>query len=177
MWCIPPKANAAFVAQMEDVLAVYRRPYDPCRPQICMDEVHKQLLGEVTSPLPLAAGRGQCTDYEYVRNGTANLFMLCEPLRGWRHAAQRAPAVTARRTKRDWAHCVKELVDVHYPDAECIVLVLDNLNTRTPASLYEAFPPAEARRIVERLEIHYTPKHGSWLNLPKGHPPRSSYPC
>ncbi len=160
MWCIPPKANAAFVAQMEDVLTVYRRPYDPRRPQVCMDELHKQLLGEVTLPLPMAAGRARCTDYEYVRNGTANLFMLCEPLRGWRQVI-----VTARRTKVDWAHCVRALVDVHYPKAECIVLVLDNLNTHPPASLYEAFPPAEARRIVERLEIHHTPKHGSWLNM------------
>ncbi len=160
MWCIPPHANAAFVAQMEDVLAVYRRPYDPCRPQICMDELHKQLLGEVAPPLPLAAGAPRRSDYEYVRNGTANLFMLCEPLRGWRQVI-----VTARRTKIDWAHCVRELVDVYYPDAECIVLVLDNLNTHTPASLYEAFPPAEARRIAERLAIHHTPQHGSWLNM------------
>ncbi len=165
MWCIPPKANAAFVCQMEDVLEVYRRPYDPRRPQVCMDELHKQLLGEVTPPLPMAKGRPQRMDYEYVRDGTANLFMLCEPLHGWRHAAQRAPTVTARRTKIDWAHCIKELVDVHYPDAECIVLVMDNLHTHTPASLYEAFAPAEARRIAERLEIHYTPKHGSWLNM------------
>lgn len=172
MWCIPPKANAAFVAQMEDVLAVYRRPYDPRRPQICMDELHKQLLGEVTPPLPLAAGQPTRSDYEYVRKGTANLFMCCEPLRGWRQVT-----VTERRRKVDWAHCIKELVDVYYPDAECIVLVLDNLNTHTPASLYEAFPPAEARRITERLEIHHTPKHGSWLNLPRGHPPRSSWPC
>ncbi len=126
----------------------------------------------MTPPLPLAAGRARCTDYEYVRNGTANLFMCCEPLRGWRQVT-----VTARRTKVDWAHCVRELVDVHYPDAECIVLVLDNLNTHSPASLYEAFPPAEARRIAERLEIHHTPKHGSWLNLPKGHPRRLSWPC
>lgn len=160
MWCIPPKANAAFVAQMEDVLAVYRRPYDPCRPQICMDELHKQLLGEVTPTLPPSVGQPTRSDYEYVRNGTANLFMCCEPLRGWRQVI-----VTERRTKVDWAHCIKELVDVHYPDAECIVLVLDNLNTHTPASLYEAFPPAEARRIAERLEIHHTPKHGSWLNM------------
>ena len=157
---IPPAPDAAFVARLEDVLAVYRRPYDPCRPQICMDELHKQLLGEVTPPLSMAAGQPQRSDYEYVRNGTANLFMLCEPLRGWRQVT-----VTARRTKVDWAHCVRELVDVHYPDAECIVLVLDNLNTHTPASLYEAFPPAEARRIAERLEIHHTPKHGSWLNM------------
>ncbi len=160
MWCIPPKANAAFVAQMEDVLAVYRRPYDPRRPQVCMDELSKQLLRDATPPLPMVAGRPPCMDYEYVRGGTANLFLLCEPLRGWRQVT-----VTARRTKIDWAHCIRELVDVHYPDAEKIVLVLDNLNTHTPASLYEAFPPAEARRITERLEIHYTPKHGSWLNM------------
>jgi hypothetical protein len=160
MWCIPPKANAAFVAQMADGLAVYRRPYDPRRPQICMDELHTQLLGEVTSPLAMTPGRATRVDYEYVREGTANLFMLCEPLRGWRQVT-----VTERRTKIDWAHCIKELVDVHYPDAECIVLVLDNLNTHTPASLYEAFAPAEARRLAERLEIHYTPKHGSWLNI------------
>jgi hypothetical protein len=160
MWCIPPKANAAFVCQMEDVLEVYRRPYDPRHPQICMDELHKQLLGDLAPPLPMAAGRPQRMDYEYVRDGTANLFMLCEPLRGWRQVT-----VTARRTKIDWAYCIKELVDVHYPDAAQIVLVMDNLNTHTPASLYEAFPPAEARRIAERLEIHYTPKHGSWLNI------------
>jgi hypothetical protein len=108
----------------------------------------------------MTAGHAQRMDYEYVRGGTANLFMLCEPLRGWRQVT-----VTERRTKIDWAHCVKALVDVHYPDAECIVLVMDNLNTHTPASLYEAFAPAEARRIAERLEIHYTPKHGSWLNI------------
>ncbi|MDQ2831980.1 MAG: IS630 family transposase, partial [Chloroflexota bacterium] len=114
----------------------------------------------VTTPLPLAPGQPEREDYEYVRGGTANLFILCEPLRGWRHLT-----VTQRRTKVDWAHCIKQLVDVHYPAAEQIVLVMDNLNTHTPASLYEAFPPAEARRIAERLEIHYTPKHGSWLNI------------
>jgi hypothetical protein len=160
MWCIPPKANAAFVCQMEDVLTVYRRPYDPCRPQVCMDELHKQLLGDVTPPLPMRAGRAARRDYEYVRGGTANLFLCCEPLRGWRQVT-----VTERRTKVDWAHCVKELIDLHYPAAERIVLVMDNLNTHACASLYEAFPPAEARRIAERLEIHYTPKHGSWLNM------------
>jgi hypothetical protein len=160
MWCIPPKANAAFVAQLEEVLAVYRRPYDPRRPQVCMDELHKQLLGDVTPPRPMAAGLPQRIDYEYVRGGTANLFLCCEPLRGWRQVT-----VTERRTKIDWAHCVKELVDVHYPEAACIVLVMDNLNTHACASLYEAFAPAEARRIAERLEIHYTPKHGSWLNI------------
>jgi len=160
MWCILPKANADFVWHMEDVLAVYQRPYDPRFPQVCMDEASKQLLDQVTTPLPLAPGQSVREDYEYVRGGTANLFILCEPLRGWRQVT-----VTARRTKVDWAHCIKELADVHYPDAEKIVLVLDNLNTHTPASLYEAFPPAEARRIAERLEIHYTPKHGSWLNI------------
>lgn len=159
MWCLPPHANAAFVAQMEEILAVYQRPYDPCRPQICLDELHKQLLGEVTPPLPMVVGQPMRSDYEYVRNGTANLFMLCEPLRGWRQVT-----VTAQRTKIDWAHCVRELVDRYYPAAQCIVLVLDNLNTHTTAALYEAFAPAEARRIAERLEIHYTPKHGSWLN-------------
>jgi len=160
MWCIPPKANAAFVCQMEDILAVYRRPYDPHRPQVCMDELNKQLLGEVTPPRSMTTGRAARVDYEYVRGGTANLFLCCEPLRGWRQVT-----VTRRRTKIDWAHCVKDLVDVHYPDAECIVLVMDNLNTHACASLYAAFAPAEARRIAERLEIHYTPKHGSWLNI------------
>ena len=165
MWCIPPKANAAFVCQMEDVLAVDRRPYNPRHPQICMEELHKQLLGDLAPPLPMAAGRAARTDYEYVRGGTANLFLCCEPLRGWRGCPLGGMTVTERRTKIDWAHCIKELVDVHYPDAECIVLVMDNLNTHACASLYEAFSPAEARRIAERLEIHHTPKHGSWLNI------------
>ncbi len=160
MWCIPPKANADFVWHMEDVLAVYTRPYDPRYPQVCLDEISKQLLAEVVSPLPLTPGHGIREDYEYVRGGTANLFIVCEPLRGWRHLT-----VTERRTKVDWAHCIKELADVHYPDAEKIVLVMDNLNTHTPASLYEAFAPAEAKRLTDRLEIHYTPKHGSWLNI------------
>jgi hypothetical protein len=145
---------------MEDILDVYTRPYDPRRPQVCMDEASKQLLDQVAPPLPLATGRPVREDYEYVRGGTANLFILCEPLRGWRHLR-----VTERRTKVDWAHCIKELVDRHYPDAERIVLVMDNLNTHTPASLYEAFPPAEAKRLTDRLEIHHTPKHGSWLNM------------
>jgi len=119
-----------------------------------------QLLTEVVSPLPLTPRHGIREDYEYARGGTANLFIVCEPLRGWRHLT-----VTERRTKVDWAQCIKELADVHYPDAEKIVLVLDNLNTHTPASLYEAFAPAEAKRLTDRLEIHYTPKHGSWLNM------------
>jgi hypothetical protein len=145
---------------MEDVLAVYTRPHDPRFPQVCLDETHTQLLGEVRAPLPLAPEHPARHDPEYVRGGVANLFLVCEPLRGWRHVT-----VTARRTGVDWAHCVRELVDIHYPDAERIVLVMDQLNTHTVASLYDAFPPAEARRIAERLEIHYTPKHGSWLNM------------
>jgi DDE superfamily endonuclease len=151
---------------MEDVLAVYTRPYDPRFPQVCMDESSKQLLAEVREPLPqrpaTPAHRGTVRreDYEYEREGTANLFLACEPLRGWRHVA-----VTARRTAVDWAHFIRDLVEVHYPAAERLVLVLDNLNTHGAASLYEAFAPAEARRILERLEIHYTPKHGSWLDM------------
>jgi DDE superfamily endonuclease len=145
---------------MEDVLSVYTRPYDERFPQVCLDEKSKQLVGEVREPLPLSPGRPARYDYEYEREGTANLFIVSEPLAGWRHIS-----VTERRTKLDWAHCVKELVDLHYPEAEKIVLVLDNLNTHTPAALYEAFAPAEARRIARKLEIHYTPKHGSWLNI------------
>jgi DDE superfamily endonuclease len=145
---------------MEDVLDVYERPYDPRFPQVCFDECSKQLVGEVRRPLPPAPGQPAREDYEYVRNGVANLFMLTEPLRGWRHVT-----VTDQRTAVDFAHVIRELVDVHYPDAERIVLVMDNLNTHTPASLYQAFTPAEAKRIADRLEIHYTPKHGSWLDM------------
>ena len=145
---------------MEDVLDVYQRPYDPKRPMVCMDETSKQLLGETRPPVAAAPGRVARHDYEYVRNGVANLFMCFEPL-----ASRLEVKVTARRTKVDWARSVRELVDEHYPHAERVVLVLDNLNTHTPASLYEAFPPAEAKRIAQRLEIHYTPKHGSWLNM------------
>lgn len=145
---------------MEDVLEVYTRPFDPRRPQICMDELSKQLVGETRTPLPTAPGRPARYDYEYVREGVANLFIFFEPLAGWREVK-----VTDQRTRVDWAAAVRELVDVHYPQAEKIVLVLDNLNTHSIGSLYEAFPPAEARRLVEKLEIHYTPKHGSWLNM------------
>jgi hypothetical protein len=145
---------------MEDVLEVYTRPYDERFPQVCLDEKSKQLISEVREPLAASLGRGARHDYEYERNGVANLFIVSEPLAGWRHLE-----VTERRTKIDWAHCVKELVDVHYPEAEKIVLVMDNLNTHTPAALYEAFIPSEARRITRKLEIHYTPKHGSWLNM------------
>ena len=145
---------------MEDVLEVYSRPYDVRFPQVCLDEKSKQLVGEVREALGAEPGRGARHDYEYERNGRANLFIVCEPLIGRRHLS-----VTERRTKIDWAHCVKELVEVHYPQAERIVVVMDDLNTHTPAALYEAFAPAEARRIYEKSEIHYTPNHGSWPNM------------
>jgi hypothetical protein len=159
-WVIPPQQNAEFVAAMEDVLEVYQRPRDPQRPMVCLDEQSKQLIKETRAPIPPAPGRVERSDYEYERNGTANLFMLFAPLEGWRHVK-----VTARRTKTDFAAVIRELVDVHFPAADKIVLVMDNLNTHKPASLYEAFPPAEARRLIEKLEIHYTPKHGSWLDM------------
>jgi hypothetical protein len=145
---------------MEDVLEVYTRPYDPRAPQVCMDETSKQLLREPRAPLPAEPGQPARVDYEYERGGVANLFLFCEPLRG-----QRWVSVTDQRTKVDWAQEIKQLVDVRYPDAERIVLVMDNLNTHSPASLYEAFPPAEAKRLADKLEIHPTPKHGSWLNV------------
>ena len=157
---IPPKTNAAFVAAMEDVLDVYTRPHDPARPLVCLDETSKQLVAETRTPEPMRAGQPARHDYEYKRNGTANLFMLFAPLEGWRHVE-----VTERRTAIDYAKILRDLADIHFPQAEKIVLVQDNLNTHTPASLYEAFEPAEARRIIERFEWHYTPKHGSWLNL------------
>jgi hypothetical protein len=159
-WVIPPKHSAEFVWRMEDILDVYCRPYDPRRPLVCLDEMNRQLLADTRGPLPAAPGHPERVDYEYRREGTTNLFMCCEPLVGWRHVE-----VTERRTRVDWAQVVRDLVDVHYPDAERIVLVLDNLNTHSPASLYEAFAPAEAKRIADKLEIHYTPKHGSWLNI------------
>ena len=145
---------------MEDILEVYTQPYDPQRPVVCLDETTKQLVGESRQPLSPQRGEPERHDYEYVRNGVANLFMLAEPLAGWRHVE-----VTDQRTRQEYAHIVRDLVDVHYPEAEKIVLVQDNLNTHSTGSLYEAFEPAEARRIAERLEIHYTPKHGSWLNI------------
>jgi transposase len=160
MWCIPPEQNAEFVCAMENVLAVYTRPYDPKRPVVCFDEKSKQLVGEVCKPIPAAAGRTECHDYEYVRNGTANLFMMVEPLGGWRRVN-----VTPRRTKLDFAEQMKELVDVHYPRAERITLVMDNLNTHRLSCLYEAFTPAESRRLIEKIEVVHTPKHGSWLNM------------
>jgi len=160
MWCIPPKASAEFVAQMEDVLEVYHRPYNARRPVVCMDETFQQLIGEVRQPLPPAPGRVERFDSVYVRNGVASLFLAFEPLAGWREAA-----VTDSRTRGDWAHFIRDLVDGRYRDAERVVLVMDQLNTHGVASLYEAFDPAEAWRIAQRLEIHHTPKHGSWLNM------------
>lgn len=157
---IPPEQNADFVCAMEDVLEVYQRPYDPARPVVCLDETSKQLIGQIKQPIPVEPGHPAREDYEYVRNGTANLFMLSEPLAG-----KRQVKVTERRTAVDFAQVVKELVDVHYPHVEKIVLVMDNLNTHNTASFYETFAPQEARRLATKLEIHYTPKHGSWLNM------------
>jgi hypothetical protein len=145
---------------MEDVLDVYTQAYDPRRPQVCLDETSVQLVGEKRTPLAAARGRPARFDYEYRRNGVCALFMLNEPVRGWREVV-----VADQRTAVDFAHVIKHLVDVHYPEAEKIVLVMDNLNTHTPGSLYEAFDPTEARRLIHRLEIHYTPKHASWLNM------------
>jgi hypothetical protein len=157
-WVIPPQATAEFVCAMEDVLEVYTRPDDPQRPQGCLDETSTQLVAETRASLPAAPGQPERVEYE--RTGTANLCMVCEPLAGTRRVQ-----VTERRTAVDFAQLIQALIDVQYPQAEKIVLVLDNLNTHKPASLYEAFAPAEARRLMERLEIHYTPKHGRWLNM------------
>ena len=157
---IPPDANAAFVATMEDVLEVYQRPHDPQRPLVCLDETSKQLIIETRAPIPAKPGQPARHDYEYERNGVANLFMVFAPLEGWRHVK-----VTDRHTAIDYAHVLRDLSDTHFPDAAKIVLLQDNLNTHKPASLYEAFPAPEARRLVERFEWHYTPKHGSWLDL------------
>jgi len=145
---------------MEDVLDLYAEPYDRVRPVVVFDETSKQLVAETRSPIRPKPGRRERFDYEYQRNGTRNLFMLCEPLAGWRHVE-----VTERRTMVDFAHQMRWLVDEAYPEAEKIRVVLDNLNTHRPASLYQAFEPAEARRVLKRLEFHYTPKHGSWLNM------------
>ena len=157
---IPPHANAEFVCAMEDVLEVYTRPYDPTHPVVCLDETSKQLVAETRTPLPAEPGQPQRVDYEYERQGTANLFMAVEPLAG-----QRYVTVTDRRTAVDFARIVKDLLEVRYPHADKVVLVLDNLNTHKPAALYQTFEPAVAWRLLERLEIHHTPKHGSWLNM------------
>jgi hypothetical protein len=148
---------------MEDVLEVYRRPYDPLRPVVCMDESTKQLLAEVRAPRPGQVGAVERYDYEYQRNGVATLFLAFEPLAGWRQVR-----VTQTRTRKDWAWFIKDLLDGRYAQAERVVLVMDNLNTHSGASLYETFAPEEALRLLRRLEIHYTPKHGSWLNMAEG---------
>ena len=158
-WCIP-KVSAEFVAHMEDVLDLYAEPYDPQRPLVCFDETSTQLLADTRPPLRAQPGRPARQDYEYRREGTRNLFLACEPLAGWRQVA-----VTEGRTMQDFAHQMRWLVDEAYPEAQVVRLVLDNLNTHRTASLYETFPAAEARRIAQRLEFHYTPKHGSWLNM------------
>jgi hypothetical protein len=145
---------------MEDVLEVYKRPYDPLRPVVCMDETNRQLIGEVTPSIPMTSGQPRIYDFEYVRNGVVDIFMMFEPL-----AARRYTAVTDTRTKVDFAHCLRDISDKYYPYAEKIVIVMDNLNTHSLSSLYEAFPPDEARRLALRFEIHFTPKHGSWLNM------------
>lgn len=159
-WVIPPKASAGFVANLEDVLDTYEKPYDSTRPVVCVDEGGKQLIGEVREPLPLRPGSAAKQDAEYVRGGVANLFMAFEPLAG-----RRQVTVTQRKTSVDFAHFMKQLADQHYPDAQRIVLVCDNLSTHSPAAFYEAFEPVEARRLAERFEWHDTPKHGSWLNV------------
>jgi len=145
---------------MEDVLEVYKRPYNPLRPVVCMDETSKQLIAETRQPMDAEPGQPRRVDYEYERKGVADLFMFFEPLRGWRRVW-----ITPQRRKIEWAICVRQLLDENYPEVERLVLVCDNLNTHTGGALYEAFPPAEARRLWERLEVHYTPKHGSWLNM------------
>lgn len=145
---------------MEDVLDLYAEPYDPKKPLVCFDEKGVQLIAETRKPLPMEPGQPERFDYEYRRNGTRNLFVFFQPLAGWRHVKE-----TEHRTKIDFAHCMKDLVKVYFPEAEVTRVVLDNLNTHSPAALYEAFEPAEAKRILDRLEFHYTPKHGSWLNM------------
>jgi DDE superfamily endonuclease len=158
-WCLP-EVSAEFVAHMEDVLDLYAEPYDPQRPKVNFDEAGKQLIAETRTPLPAKPGEVERYDYEYQRNGTRNLFLFCEPQAGWRHIE-----VTEQRTMRDFAHQMKGLVDEHYPHATMVRVVMDQRNTHKPASLYETFEPAEARRILKRLEFHHTPKHGSWLNM------------
>ncbi len=160
MWCIPPEADAEFVWRMEEVLSVYKLPYDPNRPVVCMDEMSKQLIAEVRQPKEIAPGKDRRQDYEYARKGTCNLFLFIEPLRGWRRVW-----VTEQRRKVDWAGCVETLLRESYPKAEKVLLVCDNLNTHTGGALYQAFPAKLAKQLCDRLEFHPTPKHGSWLNM------------
>ena len=161
MWCIPPKQNAEYVACMEDVLAVYARPYDPDYPVVCMDEKPYQLLGERRDPIPMSqTNHTEKYDCEYEKQGTCSIFLFTEPLAGWRHTE-----ALPQRTRLDWANQIKWLLDEQYPHAKKVVLPMDNLNTHSISSLYTAFLPEEAFRLAQRLEIHYTPKHGSWLNI------------
>jgi DDE superfamily endonuclease len=160
MWCIPETPSAEFVFHMEDVLEVYHRPYDPKRPVVCVDETFKQLIGETRQPLPPRPGSVERVDHVYTRNGVASLFLACEPLAGWRHIE-----VTEHRRRTDWAGFIRSLLEGRYREADQVVLVMDQLNTHSPASLYEAFPPEEAKCFAERIKIHHTPKHGSWLNM------------
>jgi hypothetical protein len=164
MWCIPDKPSAEFVYHMEDVLAVSHRPYNPKRPVVCVDETFKQLIGQTREPLPMRPGSVERFDYVYTRHGGTSLFLACEPLAGWRPIE-----VTEHRRRTDWAGFIRALLEGRYREAEKVVLVMDQLNTHSPASLpaslYEAFPPEEAKRLADRLEIHHTPKHGSWLNM------------
>jgi transposase len=159
MWCIPT-INGEYVARMEDILDLYAQAPDPTRPVVCFDETPRQLIGEHRTPIRAAPGRPARVDYEYVRNGTANVFLFVDANRPWRHAK-----VTDQRTCLDFAECMKELVDQHYPDAECVRVVLDNLSAHSAGALYQAFAPEEARRILDRIEFHFTPKHASWLNM------------
>jgi transposase len=159
-WRIPPKANAEFVAGMEDSLDVYTRERDGKRPLVCMDECPKQLTGETRTPLPVKPGRPACFDTEYLRNGTCDICMFAAPLEGWRQAD-----ITEQRTRKDWAEQIQRMVDKDFPLAGKIILVMDNLNTHSVTSLYETFPAEEAKRLRDKLEIHYTPKHGNWLNM------------
>jgi DDE superfamily endonuclease len=159
MWCIPPKQSAEFVYHMEDVLEAYQQPPDPQRPVVCLDETFQQLIGEIREPLPAQPGEVARYDSVYVRNGVASVFLAFEPLAGWRHVR-----ITETRRRIDWAHFLESLLEGRYRDAERVVLIMDQLNTHSVASLYEAFPPDKAQRLAHRLEIHHTPKHGSWLN-------------
>ena len=160
MWCIPPKQSAEFVYHMEDVLDVYKRPYDPQYPVVCMDETFKQLIGETREPLPARPGSVERFDHVYTRNGVASLFLAYEPLRGWRTVW-----VTDHRRRLEWAQFISSLIRGRYRRAKKLVLVMDQLNTHSAASFYETFPPREAQWLASKLEIHYTPKHGSWLNM------------
>ena len=160
MWVIPPKQNGEFVAHMEDILDLYQKSYDPNIPLVCMDEQPVQLVKETRKPLPAVPGQIKKVDYEYERNGTANIFIHTEPLVGHRHVS-----IREHKTKHDWAHEIKDLLEMDYPQAKKVCLVCDNYDTHTLGALYETFLPEEAKRLACRLEIHYTPKHGSWLNI------------